>query len=321
MLPPEDARAIIDKAIAAMHVPEEPHKLYDPVAYFMSMGGKRIRPVLSLMAASLFTEDTGPCVAPALAMEVFHNFTLVHDDVMDEAELRRGKETVHTKWDLNTAILSGDLLMIRAVDLLANAPAPVLPKVMKLFSRTAEEVCVGQQMDMDFEELERVSMAQYLEMIRLKTSVLLGCSLQTGALCGGADTASANDLYTFGEQLGIAFQIMDDLLDAFPPDDRFGKKPGGDILRRKKTFLFVRTLEKLDAEQANHFLSIYNGDSADKVEQVIGLMKENEIHREASHTMDTHYFRAMAALDRLEARGINTGYLRSLGEQVMMRSH
>jgi geranylgeranyl diphosphate synthase type II len=321
MLLPEDARAVINKAIAETHVPEEPHKLYDPVSYFMSMGGKRIRPVLSLMAASLFTDDTARCVAPALAMEVFHNFTLVHDDVMDEADLRRGKETIHSKWDLNTAILSGDLLMIRAVDLLASAPPSVLPEVMNLFSRTAEEVCVGQQMDMDFEQLERVGMARYLEMIRLKTSVLLGCSLQTGALCGGSDADSANDLYTFGEQLGIAFQIMDDLLDAFPPDDRFGKKPGGDILRKKKTFLFVRTLEKLDEQKTGNFLSLYNGDSADKVEQVIQVMKENDIHREASLAMDAHFLRAMEALDRIEARGKDTAGLRVLGEQIMMRSH
>src|SRR5690606_31980665 len=214
-----------------------PKSLYDPLHYILSLGGKRIRPILTLAAAQMFSDNYKAAMPQSIAIEMFHNFSLIHDDIMDKAPLRRGKTTVHKKWNTNTAILSGDLLLIKAYEQLAQCKPNYLPEILHVFNKTATQVCEGQQFDMDFETAQTVTVNNYLEMIRLKTAVLLGCSLQIGAIIGAANQNDAQNCYTFGENLGIAFQLMDDYLDAFGNPEKFGKQVGGDILANKKTYL------------------------------------------------------------------------------------
>ncbi len=321
MLTVEEAHRIIEEAIGSYGFPEQPAGLYDPARYFMGLGGKRIRPVMSLLSANVFTQQPEQCTGPAVAIEVFHNFTLVHDDIMDDAPLRRGAATVHTKWDINTAILSGDVLLIEAYKLLMQAPPDRLHAVLELFTQTAGEVCEGQQMDMDFERLPTVSPDDYLEMIRLKTSVLLGCSMAIGALCGGADKEDAALLYTFGEQLGIAFQIMDDYLDAFPGEGGFGKKPGGDIERNKKTFLYIRALELCDTQAGHDLIALYASQSGDKVEKVLSVFNALNIQDAAIEKMEEHYRIATQALDKLSKKGYDVSVIRTMGEAILRRRH
>lgn len=217
----------------------EPRGLYEPIAYELSIGGKRVRPVLTMMACNLFSDDLKAAVAPALGIEVFHNFTLLHDDIMDRADIRRGLPTVHKKWNDNTAILSGDVMLIVAYQLIAQTPMPHLKEVLDLFSKTAAEICEGQQYDVDYEARKKVEIDEYIEMIRLKTAVLLGCALKTGAIIGNASPADANLLYDVGINIGLAFQLKDDLLDVYGDEATFGKKIGGDILCNKKTYLLI----------------------------------------------------------------------------------
>ena len=227
---------------------DEPKGLYDPLRYMMAIGGKRIRPRLCLTAYSLFkSEINEEILAPTAALEVFHSFTLIHDDIMDKAEVRRGVPTVYRKWDENTAILSGDVMSIESYKLIAKAPADVLPEAMTLFSRTAAEVCEGQQYDMDFEDMESVPMEDYLKMIGLKTAVLIACSAKLGAVIAKADERTCNLLYDYGYNLGLAFQIADDWLDTYADPDVFGKAIGGDILNNKKSWLLTRAFEKIGA--------------------------------------------------------------------------
>ena len=229
---------------------EEPCGLYDPLRYMMEIGGKRIRPRLCLLAYCLYKDEINDEILnPAAAIEVFHSFTLIHDDIMDKADVRRGVPTVHKKWNDNTAILSGDVMSIESYRLLSKAPAKVLPEALKLFSRTAAEVCEGQQYDMDFENLESVPMEDYLKMIGLKTAVLIACSAKIGALVGGADEKECDLLYKFGYDLGLAFQIADDWLDTYSDPKVFGKATGGDILNNKKSWLLTRTFEKIGSRR------------------------------------------------------------------------
>ena len=321
MVTVEEAHQVIEQAIGTYAFPDQPAGLYDPARYFMGLGGKRIRPVMSLLSAGVFTSDLQPCIEPALAIEVFHNFTLVHDDIMDDAPLRRGAATVHTRWDINTAILSGDVLLIEAYQLLLKAPPEKLPAVLALFTQTAKEVCEGQQMDMDFEQMDVVDLDTYLTMIRLKTSVLLGCSMATGALCGGATEEEAQLLYTFGEQLGIAFQIMDDYLDAYPGEGGFGKKPGGDIERKKKTFLYIRALELSDEEAAKKLTELYASSQADKVERVLYIFNSLNIQQAATQKMEEHYKKAVNALNTLSEKGYDISVISEMGAAIMQRRH
>ena len=226
---------------------KEPAGLYDPLRYMINIGGKRIRPRLCLTSYALFKDDfTDEILAPASAIEVFHSFTLIHDDIMDKADVRRGVPTVYRKWDENTAILSGDVMSIESYKLIAKAPATVLPPVLELFSKTAAEVCEGQQYDMDFEEMEQVAMEDYMKMIGLKTAVLIACSAKMGALIAGATETQADLLYKFGYDLGLAFQIADDWLDTYGDPKVFGKAIGGDIVNNKKSWLMTRAFEKAD---------------------------------------------------------------------------
>lgn len=249
----------------------EPQELYEPITYILSLGGKRIRPLLSLMAYGLYKNDPETILSQSAAIEVFHNFTLMHDDIMDNAPLRRGKATVHEKWNANIAILSGDVMLVKAYELLLDTEPNLLKDIIRLFNKTAAEVCEGQQFDMNFEAYETVSEADYINMIRLKTAVLLGLSLQMGALLAGAEKSDAQKLYDFGMNIGVGFQLKDDLLDVFADQAKFGKQVGGDIIANKKTFLLIKALELAKgptAEKLNYWLNQTEFDKEEKVKEV-----------------------------------------------------
>jgi geranylgeranyl diphosphate synthase, type II len=256
------------------HFPAEPASLYGPNEYFLKNGGKRIRPVLCLMGNELFDEIKPDAWEMATAIELFHNFTLIHDDIMDNAPLRRGVETVPKKYGANTALLAGDVMLIAAYELMNNVSLTVIRQVQNLFNTTAKEVCEGQQYDMDFEKQEFVSFDQYLRMIELKTSVLLAASLKMGAILGGAGQRNQGLLYEFGRKLGLAFQVQDDYLDAFGDPDIFGKQPGGDILANKKTFLLIHTLETASETQKKELEKLMQENSAGKVEKVVQIFRD-----------------------------------------------
>lgn len=258
--------------INAANYGSNPKELYEPINYMMQLGGKRLRPILALMACDLFDSNIEKALSAAHAIEVFHNFTLVHDDIMDNAPLRRGKETVYKKWNMPIAILSGDLMMIKATQLLCETENTSLKLLLGIFNRTAIEVCEGQQIDMNFETQKSVSHDEYLEMIKLKTAVLLGCSLQIGALIGGANNDDAQHLYEFGKNIGIAFQIQDDILDTFGDGTITGKQVGGDIIANKKTLLLIELLESVhkdDKKLLDELMQI--SDNEQKVQGIVNL--------------------------------------------------
>ena len=249
-----------------------PDELYAPVNYILSIGGKRLRPILVLMSHALFNENIAQSLPAAYAVEVFHNFTLLHDDIMDEAPLRRGKETVHIKYDVNTGILSGDVMMIYAYDYLSKvADETKVPSLYKTFNKLAIEVCEGQQYDMNFERREDVTISEYLRMIELKTSVLLAGGMKMGAIIANASEEDINHIYEFGRNIGLAFQIQDDILDTFGDPEKFGKKVGGDIIQNKKTYLVLRTLEQADAESKKALASLMATPTTDELAKVIAV--------------------------------------------------
>ncbi|NOT52483.1 MAG: polyprenyl synthetase family protein [Chitinophagaceae bacterium] len=254
--------------------PAEPATLYSPNNYFLKLGGKRIRPVLCLMGNELFDEITDDAWHAGVAIELFHNFTLIHDDMMDNAPLRRGMETVHSKYGSSTALLAGDVMLVTAYEQLNRIAPTHIQTILRLFNATAKEVCEGQQYDMDFEKTESVKFDDYLKMIELKTSVALAASLKTGAILGGAGERNQNLLYDFGKKLGIAFQIQDDYLDAFGDPGKFGKQPGGDILANKKTFLLIHAMEKASASQKKELQKLISGDQPGKIEKVLQIFRE-----------------------------------------------
>jgi geranylgeranyl diphosphate synthase type II len=291
----------IENGLSALGLEKEPKSLYEPADYILSLGGKRLRPVLALLACSLYA-DPNKAINQALAVEVFHNFTLVHDDIMDEAPLRRGRETVHKKWSLNTAILSGDVMLIKAYQLLANCEASLLPKLLEAFNKMAVEVCEGQQMDMDFETRDNVEEEEYIRMIQLKTSVLLGCSLKMGALVGGASEEDAENLYQFGLKLGTSFQIKDDWLDCFGDPEKFGKQVGGDIIANKKTLLLIKALKKAEGEdevELKTWLAGSQQKAEEKVNAVKALYKKLGVDEFAKSEIDRFYQDARTHLGAL----------------------
>ena len=282
-----------------------PNNLYQPVDYILSLGGKRIRPLLLLMAADIVGAKKEEALPAAMSVEVFHNFTLLHDDIMDEAPLRRGMSTVHHKYDTNTAILSGDVMMIYAYKYLENYPPEIAIKLLKVFNKMAVEVCEGQQMDMDFESREDVSINEYIEMITLKTSVLIGAALQMGAIIGGMDDKSANHLYHYGKNIGIAFQMQDDVLDTFG-EPKVGKQPGGDIIQNKKTFLYLKTLQLISETEKAEILDLYDAkpeDPADKVTRVREIMKSAHV---LVHSDEVKSEYKNLAFSHLDAVGMDT---------------
>ncbi len=259
------------------HFPTSVPSLYDPAEYFLSLGGKRVRPVMCLMGCELFGAIETDAWHVAFAVELFHNFTLIHDDIMDKASLRRGMQTVHVKYNESTALLSGDVMMIVAYEHLNKISPAYLHKILYIFNKTAKELCEGQQLDMEFEKRVQVTFDEYLHMITLKTSVLLASSLQMGALLGGSGEGNQEHLYEFGKDLGIAFQIQDDYLDAFGDPEKFGKQPGGDIIANKKTFLVIRALEVANDMQRKELLALMQTDSTDKVERVLQLFRDCKV--------------------------------------------
>ena len=310
---------IIEQKIQQIHYPNNPNLLYDPIEYIMGLQGKRMRPILVLMAHQLFDTNLEKALSPAIAIELFHNFTLLHDDIMDNAPLRRGNPTVHEKWNSNVAILSGDVMMIQAYQLLAKVDSNNLKEVLTVFSKTAIEVCEGQQWDMDFETQSDVSLSDYMKMIENKTAVLLAASLQMGGITAGANTDQQNHLYEFGRNLGIAFQLKDDLLDAFGNHKDFGKQVGGDILANKKTFLYLKALQLADTDTKKR-LQIYflETDSSDeKVEGVKSIFKNLNIQKHTIDMMKAYYTKAMKHLDAISSD--NKAPLIAFSEKLMDR--
>ena len=270
----------IEAALAAIPYPQQPEGLYEPIRYVLSMGGKRLRPTLTLMAYALYKEDTERALPTAIGLETYHNHTLLHDDLMDKADMRRGKPTVHKKWDENTAILSGDTMLLLAYRLIASTAVGRMDEVMALFTQSAIQICEGQQMDVNFETRADVSEAEYIEMIRLKTSVLLGCAAKMGALLADAPAADCDTLYAFAEKVGLAFQLQDDYLDTFGDPEVFGKKIGGDILYGKKTFLVHAALARMSATEATDFLALLNRTdlpSEEKIARVTEVYRRHDV--------------------------------------------
>ncbi|OIP85135.1 MAG: isoprenyl synthetase [Porphyromonadaceae bacterium CG2_30_38_12] len=314
---------IVSREIEKLDWSLQPLGLYEPIAYVLSMGGKRLRPMLTLMACNLYTEQIEPAIAPALGIEVFHNFTLLHDDIMDRANIRRGKPTVHKKWNDNTAILSGDVMQIASYQLIAKTPQEHLKAILDVFSSTAREICEGQQYDVDFEQRNEVNADDYLEMIRLKTAVLLGCALKTGAIIGGADEHDATNLYNFGIHIGLAFQLKDDLLDVYGKEETFGKKIGGDILCNKKTYLLIHALElakgqdKLDIQS---FLKKNYPDPQEKITLVTAMYNKLKVKKICEDKMMFYYNKAIANLDNIRVDSSKKQSLRNLAEKLLYRN-
>lgn len=315
---------MINEALENLKLEEQqPSGLYLPAAYTLGLGGKRIRPALVLMACNMFRDDVSEALEPALGIEVFHNFTLLHDDIMDKAVIRRGKATVHKKWNENTAILSGDVMQIIAYQLVSETPQRHLKKVLDLFSRTAAQICEGQQFDMEFETRNQVEPEEYLEMIRLKTAVLLGCALKTGALIGGADEGDAQLLYDFGINLGLAFQLKDDLLDVYGDESVFGKKIGGDILCNKHTYLLIYAKKLATGsleEDLFYCLQTPEIDPNVKIKSVTNIYNELEVKKICEDTMNFYYEKAIADLNQIKVNPEKKSELKKIAEKLMFRN-
>jgi len=302
---------------------KEPTSLYDPINYILDLGGKRLRPVLTLMAAEIFNTDYRNALDAALSIEVFHNFSLIHDDIMDGAPLRRGKETVHLKWDLNTGILSGDAMLIMSYKMFEDYDSETFQKLVKLFSKTALEVCEGQQYDMDFEERNDVTIEDYLKMIELKTAVLIGCALKMGAIVANASEEDQNNIYEFGKNLGIAFQLQDDYLDAYADPKTFGKQVGGDIIENKKTFLYLKAIEfssKEDKIELQHLFSITPKDHSDKIETVKQIFLSSGAAEATQNEIKNYTDKAFIVLDKLSVDKDKKALFKQFGEDLMNRN-
>jgi len=303
--------------------PSQPQQLYDPVRYIMSLGGKRIRPILTLAAYNLYNDNVEKANHAAMTVEVFHNFSLLHDDIMDNAFKRRGKDAVHVKYDENSAILSGDVMMIWSYKLLEQYTENV-SELYKVFTQTSIEVCEGQRMDMDFETKDEVSIQEYIQMITLKTSVLLGAALKMGALVGNASNQDQFHLYEFGKNVGIAFQIQDDVLDTFGDEATFGKRIGGDILQKKKTFLYLKSLELLSQLQINRLKDLFSSDYKIEdedahIDEVRSLYNKAFVNVHADETKLVYQQLAFSHLDAISADKAKTEVLRSFAEKLLKR--
>jgi len=301
---------------------KEPRNLYEPMAYILDLGGKRLRPVLTLMCCELFGGKAQRAMDAALAVETFHNFSLVHDDIMDRAPLRRGQATVHEKWDLNTGILSGDALLVQAYQHLEAYPPDMYKALVSLFSKTAMEVCQGQQYDMDFETRETVSIPEYLRMIEYKTAVLVAAAMKMGAIVAGADPRDADGIYGFGLNLGMAFQLQDDHLDLFGDPKTFGKQLGGDVLANKKTYLFLKALELADAPRRRELLTLFATKPADprgKVERVRSIFRESGSVEAILGAIDAYTQQAIACLQALDIPPGAKARLQAFGRDLMQR--
>lgn len=322
MLTFNDCQELIQRQMDRLDLPSAPSQLYDPIRYMLEPSGKRIRPSMVLMACNVFSEDVNDALYAAMAVEVFHNFTLMHDDIMDQSVLRRNKPTVHIRWNPNVAILSGDAMVIRAYELIAQSAPDRLPALLSLFNRTAREVCEGQQYDMNFEHIMAINLDQYLMMIRLKTAVLLAASLQMGAIAGNAGAADAARLYRFGLGLGMAFQLRDDLLDVYADQEDFGKVTGNDIAANKKTALLVQALEAAEGPQRETLLHWLENKEAPREEKIAGVRQIYDalgIGEKTKELIRTFHEQALAELDGLSVPAWRTSVLRELSDLLMNR--
>lgn len=291
---------IVEKGIGNVQFPISPSNLYDPLRYFLVLGGKRMRPVLTLMATDAFGVDFNKSLPAALSVELFHNFSLIHDDIMDEAPVRRGQATVHKKWNQNIAILSGDVLLVKAYQELAKQDPKIVSELLHIFNKTAVEVCEGQQMDMDFENRKDVTITEYIEMIRLKTSVLLGCALEMGAIVAETSKENKELIYEFGQHVGIAFQIQDDILDLYADPEKFGKQVGGDVICNKKTLLLLKAFELANDFQKDELAVLLNEEDAEfKVAAVRNLFDSIGVKEICKGIMQEHYSIAKEALAKI----------------------
>ncbi|MCL2596193.1 MAG: polyprenyl synthetase family protein [Paludibacter sp.] len=319
----EEILKIIDIQINKIQWQREPKGLYAPIDYVLSLGGKRLRPALTLMAYNLFADNILPAIYPAIGVEIFHNFTLLHDDIMDKAEVRRGKPTVHKKWNENTAILSGDVMQIIAYQYISQTPPEHLKEVLDIFSKTAEEICRGQQLDMDFESRQNVSTEEYLEMIKLKTAVLLGCAIKIGAIIGNAQNADCQAMYDFGINLGLAFQLKDDWLDVWGNEQTFGKKIGGDILCNKKTYLLINALQLAKGQIGQELNFLLNTDNIlpeDKIRCVIEIFNSLKIKELTEEKINLYYKKSLEHLDNVKVDSSKKEYLQLLAKELLQRN-
>ncbi len=302
---------------------KEPKNLYDPIQYILSLGGKRMRPVLTLMTCEIFDCDYQKALPAATAVEVFHNFSLIHDDIMDDAPLRRGNKTVHEKWNINTAILSGDAMLILAYQYFEKYEPKTFRKLAKLFSKTALEVCEGQQYDVDFETRDNVTITEYLKMIEYKTAVLVAAAMKMGAIVAKTSKENAKLIYTFGLNLGIAFQLQDDYLDAFGDPKTFGKQVGGDIIENKKTYLYLKAIEfasKSEKEQLLHLFSIQPSNNLNKIESVKVIFKQTKASEATQQAIQDYTFKAFETLEKMNIFDDKKKMLRVFGENLMNRN-
>lgn len=310
---------LIEEELRQLEIPESPANLYSPIGYFLNLKGKKIRPILTLLSAELFGENIEQAKHAALAIEIFHNFTLIHDDIMDEAPLRRGQQTVHEKWNTNIAILSGDVLMIKAYEQLALCPPSVLPDLITIFNKTAVEVCEGQQMDMDFETREEVVQEEYIEMIKLKTSVLLGCALEMGGILAQTSQKNKSEIYQFGVNIGIAFQIQDDLLDLYGDVEKVGKQVGGDILANKNTLLSILAMSHANEDQSKELKRLKSEkDTIRKIKVTKSIFDELGVESMCHQIMQDYYQKALNHFNAIQLEN-KTSALLDLTEALMKR--
>ncbi|MGB4775756.1 MAG: polyprenyl synthetase family protein [Daejeonella sp.] len=319
-----ELQKIINQAIAEKQYTGSPKELYEPINYLMDLGGKRMRPVLLLMACNLYTNNIDGAINPALGIEVFHNFTLVHDDIMDQAPLRRGKPTVHKKWNENIAILSGDVMLVESYKLMMQVNPEILIPVLNTFNNTAVGVCEGQQIDMNFEKRNHVEAEEYINMIRLKTAILLGCALKIGALIGGSSKTDAELLYDFGVNLGIAFQLQDDILDVYGDPEKFGKQVGGDIISNKKTFMLIKAKELANghlADDLDQWLNYSADDVLDKINAVISIYNSLQVKELAQTEMNGFVKKALESLDKVSIDNKRKENLKTFADQLLVREN
>lgn len=313
---------VITKHFTSVIINKEPKNLYEPINYILSLGGKRIRPILTLMAAEIFDSTYEKALKAATAVEVFHNFSLVHDDIMDDAPLRRGNQTVHEKWDINTGILSGDAMLILAYQYFESYEPKIFKDLAELFSKTALEVCEGQQFDVDFETRDDVSILEYLKMIEYKTAVLVGAALKMGAIVAETSKENADLIYDYGLNLGLAFQIQDDYLDAFGDPETFGKQVGGDIIENKKTFLYLKAIEfasHQEKEQLLHLFSIQPNDNSEKIDLVKQIFHSSGAAIATQEAIKDYTFKAFKTLEKINISEDKKAILKAFGEGLMNR--
>ncbi|HBK81981.1 MAG TPA: polyprenyl synthetase [Flavobacterium sp.] len=314
---------LVSKHFETLKIDKEPKNLYEPIQYILRLGGKRMRPVLTLMAAEIFNCDYKKALQAATAVEVFHNFSLIHDDIMDDAPLRRGNATVHEKWNINTGILSGDAMLILAYQFFEEYEPAVFRDLAKLFSKTALEVCEGQQYDVDFETRNDVSLAEYLKMIEYKTAVLVGSAMKMGAIVAQTSQENANLIYDFGLNLGIAFQLQDDYLDAFGNPETFGKQIGGDIIENKKTFLYLKALEHACENDKKQLITLFQSQSEDshkKIEIITSIFNKTGASKTTQDAIKDYTLKAFATLDKMNISKEKIQLLRTFGENLMNRN-